>query len=184
MLAAYRRGMFPMRHDDGHLYWHDPDPRAIFPLDRIAPNARLRRLMRSGRFTVRMDRSFPGVVRACADRPDTWIDERIVATYEALHRAGHAHSVETWADGRLVGGLYGVSLGGAFFAESMFNRMPSAGKAAFHALVEHLVERGYTLLDTQYINAFTEQLGAVEVPRAHFRRSLVRALRVSATFIP
>jgi leucyl/phenylalanyl-tRNA--protein transferase len=182
LLSAYRSGVFPMCHDDGMIYWHDPDPRAIFPLERVAPNARLRRLLRSGHFTFSRDQAFAAVIGACADREETWLDRRMIDSYIALHRAGHAHSMETWQDGELVGGVYGVAIGGAFFAESMFHRVSSAGKAAFHVLAEHLRAQGYTLLDTQYINEFTMQLGAVEVPRAAFQRSLAQALRLRVPF--
>ncbi len=182
LLAAYARGMFPMCHEDGELYWHDPDPRAIFPLDKLMPNARLRRLMRSGRFSCTRNMAFSEVIRACADREETWVDARIINSYCALHRAGYAHSVESWVDQELVGGLYGVAIGGAFFAESMFNRASSAGIVAFHSLVEHLNKRGFVLLDTQYINDFTARMGALEVSRKEFRRTLSHALALPIKF--
>ncbi len=182
LLKAYTRGWFPMCHEDGQIYWHDPDPRAIFPLDRIAPNARMRTVMRSARFTTTIDQAFTEVVRACADRTETWIDERIIRSYTALHRAGHAHSVETWHDGQLVGGIYGVALGGAFFGESMFSRSSNASKVAFYTLVALLKQKGATLFDSQYINEFTRQLGAVEVPRVAFQRTLEQALALPVRF--
>ena len=182
LLSAYRRGVFPMCHEDGMIYWHDPDPRAVFRLDELQPNARLRRLLRSGHFTFTRDQAFAAVIEACADREETWLDRRMIDSYIAMHRAGHAHSVEAWQDGELVGGVYGVAIGGAFFAESMFHRVSNAGKAALHVLAEHLRKRGYTLLDTQYINDFTVQLGAVEVPRRTFQRTLAQALRSPVTF--
>jgi leucyl/phenylalanyl-tRNA--protein transferase len=178
LVEAYGQGRFPMCHEDGALYWHDPDPRAVFPLETIRPNVRMEHHMRSPRFRITVDKAFGQVIRACADRPDTWLDERLIASYVALHEAGFAHSVEVWERGTLVGGIYGVSLGGAYFAESMFNRVSNAGKIAFHALVQKLREAGYMLLDTQYINDFTASLGAQEVPRAEFLRSLARALLV------
>lgn len=181
LLRAYSNGHFPMCHEDGELYWHDPDPRAIFPLDAIRPNARLKRQIRAAGFTITMDNAFGDVLAGCADRDETWIDERISASYKALHKAGFAHSVETWSKGELVGGIYGVALKGAFFGESMFSRNDNAGKAAFYALVQHLKDHGYVLFDSQYINPFTSQLGAVEVARKDFRSMLEHALTIVPT---
>lgn len=171
-----------MCHDDGELYWHDPDPRAVFELERLQPNARARRAFRQAGFTYTHDRVFDDVVRACADREETWIDERILASFGALHQAGYAHSLEVWADGALVGGIYGVALRGAFFGESLFSRRPHAGKAAFFALASHLQQRGYVLFDTQYINPFTAQLGAVEISRALFQDRLDAALTADVRY--
>lgn len=182
LVLAYSEGRFPMCHDDGELYWHDPDPRAIFPLDRIRPNARAQRAFRQAGFTFSRDHAFEQVIRSCADREESWIDERIIATFVNMHSAGYAHSVETWHGEELVGGIYGVALKGAFFGESMFSRVPNAGKAAFYALVAHLQTKGYELFDTQYINAFTQQLGAIELPRRAFRKQLEKALLVGAAF--
>jgi leucyl/phenylalanyl-tRNA--protein transferase len=182
LVKAYRKGLFPMCHEDGELYWHDPDPRAVFTLDTLEPDRRTARIIRSGRFTITRDKAFAEVIAACAEREDTWIDERIKASYVALHRAGHAHSMEAWQDQELVGGIYGVAVGGAFFGESMFTRASNSGKVAFHALVAHLRERGFVLFDSQYINDFTAQLGAVEHPRERFRQDLKAALRLPVTF--
>ena len=182
LVKAYRKGLFPMCHEDGELYWHDPDPRAVFTLDTLEPDRRTARIIRSGRFTITRDKAFAEVIAACAEREDTWIDERIKASDVALHRAGHAHSMEAWQDKELVGGIYGVAVGGAFFGESMFTRASNAGKVAFHALVAHLRERGFVLFDSQYINDFTAQLGAVEHPRERFRQDLKAALRLPVTF--
>jgi leucyl/phenylalanyl-tRNA--protein transferase len=182
LVKAYRKGLFPMCHEDGELYWHDPDPRAVFTLDTLEPDRRTARIIRSGRFTITRDKAFAEVIAACAEREDTWIDERIKASYVALHRAGHAHSMEAWQDQELVGGIYGVAVGGAFFGESMFTRASNAGKVAFHALVAHLRERGFVLFDSQYINDFTAQLGAVEHPRERFKQDLKAALRLRVTF--
>jgi leucyl/phenylalanyl-tRNA---protein transferase len=176
LLRAYHRGWFPMAHEDGELYWHDPDPRAIFPLTELKPNARLQRAFRSAGFRVTYDLRFEAVMRACAEREETWITEEMIAAYVALHGQGHAHSVEVWQGEALVGGLYGVSVGGAFFGESMFSRVPNASKAAFHHLAEHLRQQGFLLFDSQYINAHTASLGAVEVPRTMFRTMLAAAL--------
>ncbi|MCB0765920.1 MAG: leucyl/phenylalanyl-tRNA--protein transferase, partial [Flavobacteriales bacterium] len=133
-------------------------------------------------FTTTIDEAFEAVIRACADRRETWIDERLITSYVALHASGYAHSVETWAKGELVGGIYGVSLRGAFFGESMFSRRTNAGKAAFFALVAHLQEQGHVLFDTQYLNDFTQQLGAIEIPRERFRERLDAALDVDVRF--
>lgn len=171
----YRAGRFPMHHGDG-LYLHDPDPRAIFPLDQLRPNTRLSRYIRSNGYGCTMDTAFEAVMRACADRPERWISEGMVQAYVDLHQQGHALSVEVWQQGILVGGLYGVKLGRAFFGESMFSRKPNASKAAFYHLVDHLREHGYDLFDTQYLNAHTRSLGAVEVPRSVFRQRLYAAL--------
>lgn len=184
LLGAYRQGLFPMCHEDGELYWHDPDPRAIFHLDRVRPDNKSRSLMRRERFRVTIDTAFEPVVRACADRPTTWIDERLIHSYVDLHAAGHAHSVECWDGDTLVGGLYGLAIGSAFFGESMFSRLDNAGKVAFHHLVGHLCQRGFELFDTQYINAFTRELGAVEVPRAHYRAMLATAIGSPVRFLP
>jgi len=175
LLDLYARGLFPMDHDDG-LYVHDPDPRAIFPLEELHPNARLRRYIRSNGYTCTMDTSFVEVMRACADRPERWINEEMIDVYTALHQRGHATSVEVWQQGGLIGGLYGVKLGRAFFGESMFSRKPNASKAAFYHMAGHLRTHGFTLFDTQYINDHTRSLGAIEVPRAEFRRMLAGAL--------
>ena len=182
LLLAYGTGRFPMCHDDGELYWHDPDPRAVFPLEQLGPNARAIRAFRQAGFTTTIDEAFEAVIRACADRRETWIDERLITSYVALHASGYAHSVETWAKGELVGGIYGVSLRGAFFGESMFSRRTNAGKAAFFALVAHLQEQGHVLFDTQYLNDFTQQLGAIEIPRERFRERLDAALDVDVRF--
>lgn len=177
LLEAYREGRFPMCHEDGNLYWHDPDPRAIFHLEKLAPNARMRRAMRSKRYQFSVDTAFAEVIAACASREETWLDQRLIASYVALFAAGYAHSVEVWENEELVGGIYGVAVGGAFFGESMFNRVSNAGKLAFYKLVEYLRERDFTLFDTQYLNEFTAALGAVDIPRKDFKRALERALQ-------
>lgn len=182
LLIAYANGRFPMCHDDGELYWHDPDPRALFHLDEVRPNQRAVRAFRQAGFTLTVDQEFEAVLRACADREESWIDERIINSYVALHTAGYAHSVETRVEGELVGGIYGVALRGAFFGESMFSWRTNAGKAAFFALSDHLQRHGYVLFDTQYLNEFTRRLGAVEVPRAVFRDRLDEALKLDVHF--
>jgi len=182
LLLAYGSGRFPMCHDDGELYWHDPDPRAIFPLAGLVPNKRAIRAFRKADFILTRNKAFEGVIRACAEREETWIDERLITSYLAMHTAGFAHSVESWSGDELVGGIYGVSLRGAFFGESMFSKVPNAGKAAFFALVAHLQRQGHVLFDTQYLNDFTQQLGALEIPRDRFRKQLDAALDLDAHF--
>jgi leucyl/phenylalanyl-tRNA--protein transferase len=181
---AYRHGIFPMADEgSGEILWFRPDPRAIIPLDGFHISRSLARTLRRGIFEVRVDTDFEGVMRGCADRPEgTWISERFVEVYGALHRAGKAHSVEAWRDGRLVGGAYGLALGGAFMAESMFHRETDASKVALTALVGRLHERGFTLLDVQYVTPHLESLGAVEITRREYERRLERALALDRTF--
>ena len=181
LLAAYRQGIFPMAHDDGELYWHEPDPRAVFDLYNLTPDRTTARILRSQRFAVTIDQAFEVVIRACADREETWIDPRIKASYVQLHTAGHAHSMEAWTGNELAGGIYGVAIGGAFFGESMFGAN-NAGKVAFHSLVDHLRKQGFMLFDTQYINAFTAGLGAKEIARADFLLALQHAIAQPVTF--
>ncbi len=176
LLHAYRSGIFPMAHDDGEMYWHDPDLRAIFPLNELKPDKKTRQQLRSDRIKITIDRDFEFVIRACADREETWIDERIVQSYLELHRLGFAHSIEVWIEGGIVGGIYGVSIGKAFFGESMFNSIGNMGKVAFHALVDRLKKEDFLLFDTQYINEFTAKLGAIEISRKEYQQRLAEAL--------
>jgi leucyl/phenylalanyl-tRNA--protein transferase len=185
LISAYTSGWFPMAVEDGDIRWYSPDPRGIIPLDTFHAPKRLGRTVRQGRFEVRVDSDFAGVIHACAERQDeegSWIDDQILESYCQLHAIGIAHSVETWQDGSLVGGLYGVALGGAFFGESMFHRVNDASKVALVALVERLRDRGYRLLDTQWVTEHLLQFGAVEVPRRRYLRLLSDALKVDATF--
>jgi|SRR5690349_21265740 leucyl/phenylalanyl-tRNA---protein transferase len=185
LLAAYASGWFPMAVDAGEIRWYSPDPRGILPLERFRVSRRLSRLVRQGRFEIRVDHDFTAVINACADRPDddgSWIDEEIVQSYCALHRHGFAHSVETWQGGALVGGLYGVALGGAFFGESMFHRVTDASKVALTALVERLRLGGFVLLDTQWVTDHLARFGAIEIPRQRYLALLESAMRVRAQF--
>jgi leucyl/phenylalanyl-tRNA--protein transferase len=188
LLRAYAIGIFPMAEDadDPDLFWVDPERRGILPLEAFHVPKRLRRTLRQGRFEIRVDSAFEAVMRGCAEpnpeRPTTWINERILALYGALFRMGHAHSVETWRDGALVGGLYGVRLGGAFFGESMFSRVPDASKVALVHLVARLKRGGFKLCDTQFVTTHLAQFGAIEIPRAAYRRRLAAALRAVASF--
>jgi leucyl/phenylalanyl-tRNA--protein transferase len=181
---AYRRGIFPM-HDarTGRIFWFQPDPRAILPLERFHLSRSLAKTIRQGRFEVRYNTDFEGVMRGCADREEgSWISEAFIEVYGALHRQGKAHSVETWRAGRLVGGTYGVALGGAFMAESMFHYETDASKVALAALVARLRERGFALLDVQYLTPHLARLGAIEIPHRDYLRCLQRALRLPARF--
>lgn len=189
LLRAYAAGIFPMADsaDSRELSWYDPDPRGVLPLDGFHVPRRLRRTVRSGAsFAVTVDADFGAVIRACgeatAERPKTWINRDIVRIYSELHEAGHAHSVECWQDGRLAGGLYGVSLGAAFFGESMFSRATDASKVALVHLVARLRAAGFRLLDTQFVTSHLGRFGAVEIRRAEYKRRLAAAIRTPADF--
>ncbi len=185
VLLAYRHGIFPMADErSGEVLWFRPDPRAIIPLDGLHISRSLARTIKRAPFEIRVDTDLEGVMRACADRPEgTWISERVVEVYCALYRAGQAHSVEAWREGRLVGGVYGVALGGAFMAESMFHRETDASKAALAALVGRLRDRRFILLDVQYVTPHLESLGAVEITRGDYERRLAAALRLDCRFV-
>jgi leucyl/phenylalanyl-tRNA--protein transferase len=167
---AYRRAIFPMYNQyTGGVDWYRPDPRAIFPLDSFHVSRSLAKTIRQGMFQVTVNTNFVGVMRGCGDRAEgTWISEEFIEVYGELHRRGAAHSVEVWKDGRLAGGLYGVALGAAFMAESMFHYETNASKVALNALVERLRTRGYVLLDTQYLTPHLQSLGAVEIPHREY----------------
>ena len=184
LVEGYLQGVFPMGMEDGEIGWFSPDPRAIIPLDEgfRVPHG-LKRVLRRGEFEVRVNQCFEEVMRACAGRKETWITGEIIESYCELHRRGFAHSVEAWREGRLVGGLYGVATGGAFFGESMFHRETDASKVALHGLVERLRERGFTLLDTQWITPHLRQFGAMEIPRRQYLRRLEEAARLGCTFV-
>ncbi len=188
LLRAYGLGIFPMAEsrDDPRLFWVDPDTRGVIPLDAFHLSRRLARRVRSGVFEPRIDSDFSGVIQACAEprpgHPETWINDQIVALYAALFERGHVHTVECWREGRLVGGLYGVSLRGAFFGESMFSRETDASKVALVHLVDLLRDRGFRLLDVQFLTPHLETLGAIEVSRADYQEMLRDALDVDARF--
>lgn len=191
LLYAYSQGIFPMADPDegGEVYWYAPDPRTVIPLDeRFHIPSTLRKRVRQEPFEVRADSAFEEVMRACAapgaGRETTWISEEIVQTYTALHRAGYAHSVECWEGGDLVGGLYGVALGGAFFGESMFHRARDASKVALVHLVERLRRGGFSLLDTQFLTDHLARFGAYEISRSEYERRLSAALRVEGAWEP
>jgi leucyl/phenylalanyl-tRNA--protein transferase len=188
LLACYARGVFPMAdaRDDDRVFLIDPERRGVIPLDRFHVPKRLARTVRAAPFEVTVDRAFARVVAACADtgpgRLDTWINTPIELLYNRLHEMGYAHTVECWADGELVGGLYGVALQGAFFGESMFSRRTDASKVALVHLVARLIAGGFVLLDTQFLTEHLARFGAEEIPRREYHRRLARALRVEADF--
>lgn len=179
---AYRAGVFPMA-TGRVITWHRPPVRAVLPLDGFHVSASLSRTLRQARFQVTFDRDFLGVMRGCASRDETWIDNRILRVYSDLHRAGKAHSVEVWTGSTLAGGVYGVSLGGAFFAESKFHRVRDMSKVALAYLVTRLRERGYVLLDVQYLTEHLERLGAIEISIDEYEARLGAALSVDAPFL-
>jgi leucyl/phenylalanyl-tRNA--protein transferase len=183
LLQGYRLGVFPMAMADGAIEWFSPDPRAILPLREFHVPHTVERAVKKGAFQIRLNVSFVEVMRACAGRPETWINDEIVASYTRLHELGSAHSVEAWKDGALAGGLYGVSIGGAFFGESMFHRVRDASKVALLGLVEHLRARKFILLDTQWVTPHLEQFGAIEIPRADYLHFLATAVNLPLTFL-
>lgn len=179
LLNAYAAGVFPMSEgrDDPDLFWVDPKLRGIIPLDGFHISRSLARRIRQGGYGVSLNGDFEGVMRACADRPETWINAEILDLYCRLHRMGCAHSLEIWTpEGELVGGVYGVALGTAYFGESMFSRRTDASKLALAWLVDHLRRTGFTLFDTQFLTKHLASLGAQEIPRAKYRKLLAAAL--------
>jgi leucyl/phenylalanyl-tRNA--protein transferase len=183
LLKAYAVGIFPMAESasDPGLHWIEPELRGILPIETFHVPKRLARTIKADKFEVRIDSDFDAVIAACAapakGRRKTWINARIRKLYGDLHRAGHCHSVETWANGELVGGLYGLKLGAAFFGESMFSRATDASKVALVHLVARLKAGGYRLLDTQFITEHLAQFGAIEIPRAKYQVVLEGALQ-------
>jgi leucyl/phenylalanyl-tRNA--protein transferase len=189
LLDCYRRGVFPMAEarEDQRLFLIDPEKRGLMPLDRFHVPRRLARTIRGERFTVTTDRQFTAVMRACAapgpGREETWINDPIVSLYQRLHLMGYAHSVECWRERKIVGGLYGVALDGAFFGESMFSTARDASKVALVHLAARLIAGGFKLLDAQFWTDHLAQFGAIEVDRAEFRRRLDSALGVRGDFL-
>jgi leucyl/phenylalanyl-tRNA--protein transferase len=185
LLAAYRHGYFPMPHPETEeIIWFNPDPRAVLPLDGFHCSRSLRRSIRRSNFQVSIDKDFSGVMAGCAERSETWINQEITEAYERLHRHGAAHSLEIWQNGELVGGTYGVAIGGAFFAESKFHRVTDASKAALYFLVEHLRAKGFSLLEVQFITPHLRTLGAIQIPARDYEQRLQRAVRQSVCFEP
>ena len=184
LLQAYQMGVFPMSEgrDDPEVFWVDPRMRGVMPLDGFRISRSLARTLRRGKFTVTYDAAFSDVVRGCADRDETWINDTILALYCTLHDRGTAHSIEVWEGDKLVGGVYGVTIGAAFFGESMFSRATDASKVALAYLVDRLRLGGYQLFDTQFITPHLASLGAVEIPRDHYHAKLAEALAKQASF--
>jgi len=182
LLNAYAQGIFPMGMPEGDIAWFSPDPRGVLPLEGFHLPHGLARSLKKNRFEVRCDTAFEEVMRACAEREETWIDDEIVRSYVKLHRLGFAHSVEAWREGTLAGGLYGVALGGAFFGESMFHRETDASKVALCALVERLRERRFALLDLQWVTPHLATFGAIEIPRRDYLKKLRAALALNCEF--
>jgi len=186
LLRAYAGGLFPMAEarDDPTLYWVSPERRGVFPLENFRVSKRLSRTVRADKFLVTADACFARVMQACAapapGREESWINDKILALYGALHAAGHAHSIECWKDGELAGGLYGVSLAGAFFGESMFSKATDASKVALVHLAARLKKGGFALLDAQFLTRHLAKLGAVEIPRTEYLARLAKALDTEA----
>ena len=181
--ACYRAGAFPMADAYGYIGFYRSDPRSVLEFDDLHVSRSLARVLRKATYEVRVDQDFEGVISACADRDETWINAEIIEAYVRLHMAGKAHSVEAYSEDILVGGLYGVTLGGAFMGESMFARMRDASKVCFVHLVERLRERGFELLDCQIQNPHLASLGAREIPEAEYLRRLHHALSLERSFV-
>ncbi len=182
LIHAYCEGVFPMGEEDGSISWYRPRMRGILPVAGFHLPRRFQRFLRHCPFEIRWDSAFGDVVRSCADRETTWITDSILDAYEELHTLGFAHSAEVWRDGRLVGGVYGVAIGGAFFGESMFSREPQASKVALAHLQARLGERGFILHDTQWTTPHLAQFGGHEIPCADYLDLLARAVRLPVTF--
>lgn len=182
LLYAYINGYFPMADEQGVVRFYGADPRAVFDLATLKPSKRMRRILRDPKWEVTLDKAFENVIRKCAERDESWITEEIIEAYCQFHQAGHAHAVEVWSEGQLVGGLYGVAIGGAFFGESMFNTVDNAAKVAFHSLVRHLQEQGFILLDSQFANDFTRKLGVQEIAVETYMKNLHEAVALDVAF--
>jgi leucyl/phenylalanyl-tRNA--protein transferase len=186
LMYGYAHGVFPMAEKDGTIYWYSPDPRAIIPIELYKPSRSLRPIINQGVFEVKINQNFEMVMRGCAaprkDETETWISEGIIKAYTELHHLGFAHSIECYQNDQLVGGLYGVALGAAFFGESMFHTVSNASKVAFHYLIQILRQRSYHLLDTQFTNENVDRYGAVEIPREEYLKRLRKACSAKRTF--
>jgi leucyl/phenylalanyl-tRNA--protein transferase len=185
LLLAYRQGVFPMQEAGDPVCWWSPNPRGIFDIKTFTISRRLARTVRSGKFQITFDECFAEVVHGCSEREEgTWITPEMIEAYVGLHRLGYAHSVEVWSNGLLVGGVYGVAIGGFFAGESMFYRVRDASKVALVHLFAHLRQRGFVLFDTQIVNDHTRTLGAYEISRSEYLRWLRKALDMSVSFYP
>jgi len=184
LISAYASGYFPMAESRrAEIRWYSPDPRAIIPLGELKISRSLKQTLKKNIFDIRLNTAFEPVMRCCAERKDTWISEEIIQSYIELHRLGFAHSVEAWKDDALVGGLYGVALGGAFFGESMFSEVRDASKVALVHLVDRLNAKKFDLLDTQFLTPHLSRLGAVEIPRKTYQNLLNKAVRKKCSFL-
>ena len=184
LLSAYQQGIFPWFDEDTPILWWSPDPRAILEFDNLYISKRLARTIRTNKFQVTFNQDFDAVVKGCTYRPEegTWITPEVANAYGEFHRRGHAHSVEVWQQGVLVGGLYGVAIGGLFAGESMFSTVSDASKIALVALVSRLKEKGYQLFDLQIINEHTSSMGATEIPRDNYLARVKLAIQLKITF--
>ncbi len=185
MLKAYAAGVFPMAtsRDDPWIHWVDPQERGIIPLSGFHISRSLRRRLRKLDYRIAVNGDFEGVVDACADREETWINDRILTLYLQMHRRGHAHSIEVWRESQLAGGVYGITLGGAFFGESMFSRVTDGSKIALAYLVDHLRRTGFRLFDTQFVTSHLASLGCIGISRDAYHALLRDALRGNANFL-
>ena len=184
IVAAYLQGIFPMADERGKIGWYSPDPRAIFPLDEFHVPRSLRKTLKKNPFEVRFDTAFREVMQGCADREPTWINEKILDNYTKLFERGLCHSVEAWQGGELVGGLYGVALGGAFMGESMFSRVSDASKACLVALIDRLATQGFALLDSQMPTDHLKKFGQILISREEYLRRLELAVKLECRFLP
>ena len=183
LLQGYRLGVFPMAMDNGAIEWFSPDPRAILPLEEFHVSHSLERIIRQKSFEMRINTSFREVMEKCALRAETWINAEIIESYARLHQLGYAHSVEAWRDGELVGGLYGVAIGGAFFGESMFHQTRDASKFALWALIERMRRQRLVLLDIQWLTPHLKKFGAVEISRKQYLHLLASAVNLQCRFM-
>jgi len=189
LLQAYAIGVFPMAEsqDSDELYWFDPDPRTIIPLDNFHVSRRLERTLRQKKFHITFNTAFTEVMKKCAepapDREETWINDNILQLYTQLHRYGYAHSIETWQDNTLVGGVYGVGIGGLFAGESMFSRVTDASKVALASLLKHLNQQGFSLFDVQYTTNHLKTFGAIEISRDDYKKRLSKAIENDCNFL-
>jgi leucyl/phenylalanyl-tRNA--protein transferase len=182
VIRAYAQGIFPMADERGRIQWYAPDPRAILEHEHLAISHSLRATLRKEIYTIRLDSAFEQVMRCCAARTETWINEEFIRTYTLLHSVGLAHSVEAWRGSELVGGLYGLALGGAFMGESMFSRATDASKVCLVSLVRHLQAQGFMLHDTQFLTPHLATLGVTEVSRREYERRLQAAIQLPCSW--
>jgi leucyl/phenylalanyl-tRNA--protein transferase len=182
MLRLYASGAFPMADDEGRISWFMPEIRTIIPLDNYNIPRSLKTFLKKNNFEIRFDTNYLSVIRGCASREKTWISEELIEAYRRLHKKGHVHSVETWEEGKLVGGLYGVTFRGAFFGESMFSTVPQASKAALLKLIERLTLKDFVLLDVQYMTSHLKMFGAVEIDFEEYNKLLYSAYTRACEF--